>query len=98
MKQDVEQHRESRYERKQRRIEQRKAEKKEQEEIFEVGGEGMMVGELSNRLAINPGDVVKALFLKGIMANVNQVGCLRFLSLFATLRTGSILALQDPEL
>ena len=44
-----------------------------QEEIFEVGSEGMSVGELADRLAVNGGDVLKALFMKGIMAQVNQV-------------------------
>lgn len=44
-----------------------------QEEIFEVGSEGMSVGELADRLAVNSGDVLKTLFLKGIMAQVNQV-------------------------
>ena len=44
-----------------------------QEEIFEVGAEGLAVGQLAEKLAINPGDVLKTLFLAGIMANVNQV-------------------------
>ena len=44
-----------------------------QEEIFEVGSEGMSVQELADRLACNGGDVLKALFMRGIMASVNQV-------------------------
>ena len=44
-----------------------------QEEIFEVGSEGMLVQDLANKLACNSGDVLKALFMKGIMAQVNQV-------------------------
>lgn len=44
-----------------------------QEEIFEVGSEGMLVQDLAEKLACNSGDVLKALFLKGIMAQVNQV-------------------------
>ena len=44
-----------------------------QEEIFEVGAEGLAVGQLAEKLAVNPGDVLKTLFLAGIMAHVNQV-------------------------
>lgn len=51
-----------------------------QEEIFEVGSDGMSVQELATRLAINSGDVMKALFLKGIMVQVNQVKSDRALS------------------
>ena len=43
------------------------------EEIFEIGNEGMSVTELSQRLALPTGDVVKTLFMKGIMVQVNQV-------------------------
>ena len=45
-----------------------------QEEIFEVGSEGMSVQNLAEKLACNGGDVMKALFMKGIMVQVNQVG------------------------
>ena len=43
------------------------------EDIFEIGVEGMSVTELSQRLALPTGDVVKTLFMKGIMVQVNQV-------------------------
>ena len=43
------------------------------EEIFEIGNEGMSVAELSLRLALPTGDIVKTLFMKGIMVQVNQV-------------------------
>ncbi len=43
------------------------------EEIFEIGVEGMSVTELSQRLALPTGDIVKSLFMKGIMVQVNQV-------------------------
>ena len=33
----------------------------------------MLVQDLANKLACNSGDVLKALFMKGIMAQVNQV-------------------------
>ena len=43
------------------------------EEIFEIGNEGMSVAELSQRLALPSGEIVKTLFMKGIMVQVNQV-------------------------
>jgi len=39
---------------------------------LEVGPGGMPVEEVARRLATNPGAVVRSLFLKGIMATVNQ--------------------------
>jgi len=44
-----------------------------QEEIFEVGSEGMPINELAERLAVNQGEILKALFMRGIMVSVNQV-------------------------
>ncbi len=41
--------------------------------LLQVGDEGMPVEELANRLAVPPGEVVKILFMKGIMVQVNQV-------------------------
>ena len=38
-----------------------------------MGSEGMNVQALADKLACNSGDVLKALFMKGIMAQVNQV-------------------------
>jgi translation initiation factor IF-2 len=43
------------------------------EDVFEVSDAGMPVAELAQRLAIPPTAVVKTLFLKGIMVQVNQV-------------------------
>lgn len=43
------------------------------QEIFEVSQEGMAVDELARLLAIGPSEVVKILFMKGIMVQVNQV-------------------------
>lgn len=34
--------------------------------------EGLTVGEVAELLAVNPGEVVKALFMRGVMAQVNQ--------------------------
>jgi translation initiation factor IF-2 len=55
------------------RAEARTASAPVREEIFEVGDEGMMVQELANRLAVSTGEVVKTLFMQGIMVQVNQV-------------------------
>ena len=41
-------------------------------EIFEVPPEGLNVGQVAELLALNTAEVVKALFLKGVMAQVNQ--------------------------
>ncbi|GBG84871.1 hypothetical protein CBR_g39246 [Chara braunii] len=42
-------------------------------EILEVGKEGMAVADLAHHLAVNDSEVVKTLFLKGVMSMVNQV-------------------------
>ena len=46
------------------------------EDIFEIGNEGLSVTELSQKLALPTGEVVKTLFMQGIMVQVNQVRCL----------------------
>ena len=55
---------------------QAREDKKEEftaQDVLEVGPSGMPVEEVARRLATNPGAVVRSLFLKGIMATVNQV-------------------------
>lgn len=47
-----------------------------QEEIFEIGAEGMSVAELSQRLATPAHELLVRLFQRGIAAQVNQV-CLQ---------------------
>lgn len=42
------------------------------EEIIEVSAAGMSVQELAAKLACTPADVVKLLFMKGMMVQVNQ--------------------------
>ena len=42
------------------------------QDLFEVGEEGMAVGELAQTLAVNASEVVKILFMKGLMVTVNQ--------------------------
>jgi translation initiation factor IF-2 len=44
----------------------------EKQEIFEVGPDGMGIDELAKVLAVNPSEVVKKLFVKGVYACVNQ--------------------------
>jgi hypothetical protein len=68
--------RSSRAQRRMDRADARSAAAPVREEIFEVGEEGMPVQDLAARLALPPGEVVKALFMKGIMVQVNQVGAL----------------------
>jgi len=50
----------------------RAANVREREEIFEVGEEGMAMDELAERLAVSPTEIVKTLFMKGVMAQINQ--------------------------
>eukprot|EP00854_Cymbomonas_tetramitiformis_P002698 gene2698-3472_t len=48
------------------------SEKSEKVEILEVGESGMSVAELAVALAINEAEVIKTLFMKGIMASITQ--------------------------
>lgn len=41
-------------------------------DILEVGKQGMSVPDLADKLAVNDGEIVKTLFLKGIVTTVNQ--------------------------
>jgi len=66
----IENRRKARQERQAKRQEQSGEE--EGETIIEVGSEGLSVEELAKLLAIDPADVVKALFMKGVMVTVNQ--------------------------
>jgi hypothetical protein len=45
----------------------------EAEEIFEVGEEGMSLEALAEAIQQDPSDIVRALFMKGIVAGMNQV-------------------------
>lgn len=63
----------TRAERKSKRAAALEAGRPEKEEILEVGLEGMSVQDLAEKLAVGPTEVVRALFMKGIMAQVNQV-------------------------
>lgn len=44
----------------------------EREEIIEVGEEGLLVNDLAAMLAVEPAEILKTLFMKGIMATVTQ--------------------------
>jgi len=70
--QNVEARRSGRAAKKERLRERREGEKKEREEILEVGEEGMPVRDLAERLAINEAEVIKTLFLKGVACSVTQ--------------------------
>lgn len=51
-----------------------KTTKKERVEFIELPPRGLSVEELADQLAVNSAEVIKALFMKGIMTTVNQVG------------------------
>ena len=42
------------------------------QDIFEVGDEGMGLTDLAKRLAVPSGELLKTLFMKGIMSTVNS--------------------------
>jgi hypothetical protein len=56
-----------------------KSTKKERAEFVELPPRGLSVEELAEQLAVNSSEVIKALFMKGIMTTVNQV-CNPFLA------------------
>jgi translation initiation factor IF-2 len=72
-KQDPTARRSSRAQRRMERAEARSAAAPVREEIFELGDEGMSVAEVALRLAVSTAEVVKTLFMQGIMVQVNQV-------------------------
>ena len=72
-KQDPNARRSSRAQRRMERAEARDAAAPVREEIFEVGDEGLSVTDVSRLLAVSQAEVVKTLFMQGIMVQVNQV-------------------------
>ncbi|KAI3430251.1 hypothetical protein D9Q98_004847 [Chlorella vulgaris] len=64
--------RKARQSRKEGRAEEREANKAVREDIFEVGPEGMSVQDLASMLALPATEVVKFLFMKGIMVQMNS--------------------------
>lgn len=71
---DVRSRRETRGTRRRDRAIAREAAAPVRQDVFEVGEEGLPVMELATTLAVTPSEVVKILFMKGIMVQVNQVG------------------------
>lgn len=63
----------AREERKERRSGIRSRNANEQEEVFEIGLQGMSLAELSHRLAIPAHELLTKLFERGIAAQVNQI-------------------------
>ena len=55
------------------RDERAHASRREKEEIFEVGDEGMSLEALAELIQVDPSDIVRTLFLKGILLSMNQV-------------------------
>eukprot|EP00210_Caulerpa_lentillifera_P000803 g777.t1 len=66
----IEMRRKARHERQEQRQSQQQTTEKEL--IIEVGAKGMSVTELAELLAVDPTEVIKTLFIKGIMVTVNQ--------------------------
>lgn len=58
--------------RKEEREEKAAGNRKEREEIFEVGDEGMSLEELADKVQVDPSELVRTLFMKGIMLSMNQ--------------------------
>jgi len=55
------------------REEKAAGQQREREEIFEVGDEGMSLIQLADMIQEDPSDIVRTLFMKGIMLSMNQV-------------------------
>ena len=55
------------------RDEKAASERRDREEIFEVGEEGMDLQELGELIQVDPSEIVRTLFMKGIMLSMNQV-------------------------
>ncbi len=47
--------------------------RRDREEIFEVGEAGMSLEELADALQVEPSEIVRTLFMKGITLSMNQV-------------------------
>jgi translation initiation factor IF-2 len=69
----AEMRRKARQMRESERDEKAASERKEREEIFEVGEEGMSLEELAEVIQVDPSELVRTLFMKGIMLSMNQV-------------------------
>ncbi|EFN52432.1 hypothetical protein CHLNCDRAFT_58881 [Chlorella variabilis] len=69
---NIESRRKARQTRREERAEEREANKAVREDIFEVGAEGMTVQDLAAMLALPATEIVKFLFMKGIMVQMNS--------------------------
>jgi hypothetical protein len=56
------------------REERAAASRRDREEIFEVGDEGMSLEALAEAIQVDPSDIMRSLFMKGILLSLNQVG------------------------
>ncbi|WIA43897.1 hypothetical protein OEZ86_010304 [Tetradesmus obliquus] len=55
------------------REEKAASQRREKEEIFEVGEEGMSLEALADAIQVEPSEIMRTLFMKGIMLSMNQV-------------------------
>ncbi|KAG2442199.1 hypothetical protein HYH02_009685 [Chlamydomonas schloesseri] len=65
--------REARRQREASRNEKAAARRRDKEEIFEVGDEGMSLHDLADLLQVDESDIVRALFMKGIAMSMGQL-------------------------
>lgn len=65
--------RKARKEREEVREEKAARSRREREEIFEVGNEGMSLSDFAFQAQLDESDIVRTLFMKGIMVNANQI-------------------------
>jgi translation initiation factor IF-2 len=63
----------ARQSREQERLARLAAGRREREEIFEVGESGMSLEDLAAAIQVDPSEVVRTLFMKGIVLSMNQV-------------------------
>jgi translation initiation factor IF-2 len=63
----------ARQSREQERLARLAAGRREREEIFEVGEAGMSLEDLAAAIQVDPSEVVRTLFMKGIVLSMNQV-------------------------
>lgn len=66
--------RNARQQREKERVEKAAKARREREEIFEVGDEGMSLEDLADVIQVDSSDIVRTLFMKGLMLSMNQVG------------------------
>lgn len=65
--------RKAKKQREEAREEKARSSARDREEIFEVGNEGMSLADFAYQAQLDESDIVRTLFMKGIMVNSNQI-------------------------